>query len=685
MLFANSQLVGTFKGFNEKGLEFAAEIIAPYDASMLDRPQLGQFLLVELGSPEEAALGRITRFVPSGLLATAEGEDYVNTMQRRRQDVPEDLKQQRLKYRVQIKLLGSVRIVNKKVVYVPSQRRLPHLGAQVALPSPVVLNELCKLSRGCTELGNYVLGEFIFCGAGNDCKDPMFRPIDPKLTVTFDIGNLVSRRTVVFARAGYGKSNLIKFLVGELYRQQPKTEKGLDVGTLIFDADGEYFWPDTVKNRPGLCDVPQLQEKLVVFTNRSAPNPYYGSWKVGEVKLDIRHLPARDVVGIAISEERQTHQNVLKLKALSPQNWSALVDVIDTQGLQASDQEIGQLLGYQGAQIQANAAEIGAARSNMAGIVRTLHDPNSRVLSGTLEALRQGSIVVIDISLVSSAAGNMLAGLILRRIFAHNQENFTAGAKQPIIPVVAVIEEAQSVLGRNLDEGSPFVEWVKEGRKYDLGAILVTQQPGSMAPELLSQADNWFCFHLLSEGDAGTLGKYNSHYSDDVLAHLIGEPIAGNCFMWSAPHQPFVLPVRVRSFEEIYGKNIESDAQANSIVGTRAQSILKEMSGALNRLKEALVEALKGQGVKFVRIPNALPGGQDGVGILSGQLYYLIQNIKTPADTQSEEQLKKPLMTLILGEGCVHIVRHSNNKDYYCATKSDWEKTLGKQLKINEP
>src|SRR5207302_1001835 len=193
MLFANSEVFGTFKGFNEKGLEFAAEIVAPYDASMLDRPQLGQFLLVELGSPEEAALGRITRVVPYGLLDTAEGEDYVNTMQRRNQDVPEDLKQQRLKYRVQIKLLGSVRIVNKKVVYVPSQRRLPHLGAQVALPSAVVLNELCKLSRGCTELGNYVLGEFIFCGAGNDCKDPMFRPIEPKLTVTFDISNLVSR------------------------------------------------------------------------------------------------------------------------------------------------------------------------------------------------------------------------------------------------------------------------------------------------------------------------------------------------------------------------------------------------------------------------------------------------------------------------------------------------------------
>src|SRR5579864_4170834 len=123
-------MVGTFKGFTDRGLEFAAEIVAPYDASMLERPQLGQFLLIELGSLEEASLGRITRFVPSGLLASAEGEDYVNTMQRRQQSVPEDLKQQRLKYRVQVKLLGAVRASRGKIIYVPSQRRLPHLGAR---------------------------------------------------------------------------------------------------------------------------------------------------------------------------------------------------------------------------------------------------------------------------------------------------------------------------------------------------------------------------------------------------------------------------------------------------------------------------------------------------------------------------------------------------------------------------
>lgn len=681
MLFANSQVMGTFKGFNEKGLEFAAEIIAPYDASMLDRPQLGQFLLIELGSQEEAALGRITRFVPSGLLATPEGEDYVNTMQRRQQAVPEDLKQQRLKYRVQVKLLGAVRATARGIVYVPSQRRLPHLGARVALPSPAVLQELCRLSQGTTDLGDYVLGEFVYAGAGAAQENPALRSTDPKLLVTFDIRNLVSRRSVVFARAGYGKSNLMKFLVAELYRVQPKTDTGLDVGMLIFDADGEYFWPDTVKRRPGLCDVPHLREKLVVFTNRQTPSPYYGSWKAGEVKPDIRELRPRDVIGIAVSAERQTHQNVLKLKSVSEADWKKLVDLIYTQGLQASDNDIGQLLGYQGQQIQTSAAEIAAARSNMFGVVRFLHDPNSRVLSGTLEALGRGSIVVLDISLLSSAAGNMLAGLLLRRIFSHNQENFTGG--QSIIPVVAVIEEAQSVLGRNLDESSPYVEWVKEGRKYDLGAILITQQPGSMAPELLSQADNWFCFHLLSEGDAGTLGKYNSHFSDDVLAHLIGEPIPGNCFMWSAPHQPFVLPVRVRSFEELYRNQVKIDPAAMRVEGTRAQQVLEAISEALERLRRDLLAALKEPKTKFVRVPNALPGGREGIGVYSGQLYYMIKEIKTPADTQSEEQLKKELLTLVLGEGSLYVQEYEG-KEYFCASMENWKRILGFQPKVKD-
>lgn len=675
-LFARSNLMGTFKGFSERGYEFSAEIVTPYNATMLEKPQLGQFLLIELADRQEAALGRITKFVPSGLLATDEGEDYINTMQRRDKDIPEELKEDKLKYRVEIKLLGSVKIAKdsnsrERIIFVPSQRRLPHLGARVSLPSDEVLRELCSLSEGHTNLGDYALGEFIYSGGTSD-SDDMFRQISPHLKVMFNINNLVSKRSVVFARAGYGKSNLIKYLITELYKNNGKdavTDRGNKVGTLIFDADGEYFWPDH-KRRPGLCDVPDIREQIVIFTSRSSENPYYEGFKAGDVKLDIRELPAADVIGIAVSIDRQEQQNILKLKSLG-NNWRRMVDLIDQKGLQASDEEIGQLLGYRETEVKGQSAEIAAARSNMRNIVNHLHDPNSQLVQGMLSALKEGLIVIIDISLLSSTAGNNIAGLLMRRIFNHNQENFTGGSSP--IPVNVIIEEAQSVLGRRLEETSPFVEWVKEGRKYDLGAIMITQQPGSMAPEIMSQSDNWFSFHLLSEGDASTLGRYNSHFSHDVLAHIIGEPIPGNCYMWSAPKQPFVLPVRIRNFEELYGKNV--NANTKSFEKPAATEIKKRSDKRDKELAQALLEKMKSERLSTY-------DKNDQRGIYYGQLYFFMRDIKKQFEdeTRTEEQLYKPILEIVFDhpverEKGEHSQRGS--QDYYYVPIKVWKDKIG--------
>jgi uncharacterized protein len=204
-----------------------------------------------------------------------------------------------------------------------------------------------------------------------------------------------------------------------------------------------------------------------------------------------------------------------------------------------------------------------------------------------------------------------------------------------------------------------------------------------MAPELLSQADNWFCFHLLSEGDASTLGRYNAHYSDDVLAHLIGEPIPGNCFMWSAPNQPFVLPVRVRSFEELYRSQVKTDPAAMRLEGTRAQQVLEAVSEALERLKGGLLKALKEPRARFVRVPDALPGSREGIGLYSGQLYYMIKEIKTVADTQSEDQLMEELLTLLLGEGSL-FQQDYDGKKYFCASIEDWQRALGSRPRVRD-
>src|SRR5947209_11094902 len=199
-------------------------------------------------------------------------------------------------------------------------------------------------------------------------------------------------------------------------------------------------------------------------------------------------------------------------------------------------------------------AEAVAARSNMTRIVRMLHDPSSQMMDMLIAALKEGKICVIDVSQMRGTPALVLSGLLLQRVFDHNQGEFTKAAPETI-PTLAVVEEAQSVLGSGGSSGEgPYVSWVKEGRKYDLGAVLITQQPGSISHEILSQGDNWFIFHLLSSGDLYAVKKANAHFSDDLLSALLNEPIPGHGVFWSsAGGKTYPIPIRVLSFEQMYG------------------------------------------------------------------------------------------------------------------------------------
>jgi len=258
-------------------------------------------------------------------------------------------------------------------------------------------------------------------------------------------------------------------------------------------------------------------------------------------------------------------------------NWKQLVDLIHQDGNGADGATIGHLLQLQ---LPNQEAEMVAARANMTTIVRMLHDPSSQMMDMLLAALRDGKLCVVDVSQMRGTPALVLSGLILRRIFDHNQDEFTKAAPQTI-PVIAVVEEAQAVLGSGGSSGEgPYISWVKEGRKYDLGAVLITQQPGSITPEILSQGDNWFAFHLLSAGDLRAVKSANAHFSDDILSSLLNEPIPGHGVFWSSVGgKSYPIPIRVLSFEGQYSPR---DHEYNKAPAeTAAQDLRERFSTAL--------------------------------------------------------------------------------------------------------
>jgi hypothetical protein len=348
--------------------------------------------------------------------------------------------------------------------------------------------------------------------------------------------------------------------------------------------------------------VPGLEDKLVVFTSRRNPSPFYQAFVAGGVKLDIRRLRPSDVIAIALDPERQEQQNVRKLKGLSQDRWQKLVDLIDRNGHSAPISEIADLLQLDGGSQEVEAV---AARSNMTVIVRTIHDRSSQLLDMLMHALGAGKLCVVDVSQMRGSQALILSGLILRRIFDRNQQEFTE-AEPRTIPTIAVIEEAQSVLNQVTTSTEPYISWVKEGRKYDLGAVLVTQQPGSISSDILSQGDNWFVFHLLSGADLRSLQKANAHFSEDLLSVLLNEPIPGNGIFWSSVGgQAYPLSLRVLSFEQAFPPlDLEYSKPA---AATYAVQLITEFERALP--KTAIVaEDSKAEAEPVINPPKSADG-----------------------------------------------------------------------------
>ncbi len=584
------QAVGVFKGFSETGLEFKAEIVSPYQPEF--SPILGSFLLVSV-THEDYLLGRIINFHPVGVMTGGEADDYLAKLMMTGRQVPENIKEAKLRYNVTVKLLGGLHTdQDGGIQYRPSIRQLPHLGTFVGEPSEEAIRFICGLGVEEGEkpalLGHLSMGDVVHDGKDGNQDYP----------VEFDVRRLVGRRTYVFAHAGYGKTNLIKHMITQLYAGNP------NVGFLIFDPEGEYAFADK-KGRPGLSDIPALQNKIVVYTDRSVPEKYK-RFVAGDVHFNLGAFGPGQIVANCVVPEKWSNVWANAVRGLSHNEWVALLKELSANGFRT---ETGKIVDIIQTKEQTSPQAI---LNNLVPVIRTLHREVSRMMEGILWQLQKGHIVIVDISLLSSSHGRWVASLILTDIFHRNQASFIEGTKGELLNVVAVIEEAQTVLSPKKEEGeSMFIQWAKEGRKYNLGGIFVTQQPGAIPGELLSQGENFFVFHLLSAQDLFSLKTVNAHFSEDVLTSLLNEPIPGNAYFWSAPYQPFVLPLKVVNFEEFARR--EADAKQAQVKETAAEEfagMLPDLEKEVDLVIRNALEADKRVPVYLdVSVPGEPPGG----------------------------------------------------------------------------
>jgi DNA helicase HerA-like ATPase len=515
-LYTNSPAVGLLKGFSPLPHQLEVEVMVPHQERGL--PGFGEFLLVEL-SASEALVGRVSRYHAAGQLASDRGDAYLVDLAKTEDAVPAPLMRQMLRYNLKMQLLGHLKIqAPGKFKFSVGERAFATLGRKVRVPSDAALAFLCNVGLEddptAAPLGHLAYGQ-------RELKT---------VPVRFSVGRLKGRRSFVFARAGYGKSNLIKYLMSQLYSSPP------DVGLLIFDPEGEYALPDA-HGRPGLVNVPELRSRISLYTNRIV-EPQYADVVKGNVYVDFGDFPPQDIVAGLVAQEKQDSVFANLLRSQEWDCWKELVALLARDGFATEDKKMAELLSYRSQERpKQNDVSLSAIKNNLVPPIKRLHRSGATLGKNIIEELKQNRVVIADVSLLGSEDGSAITGMLLRRIFQNNVRHLTD------------LKVGQTV--RCLDDRNVFVRWVKEGRKYGLGCVLVTQQPSSISDQIISQGDNFFVLHLLNENDLQTLKRHNAYFSDEILGFIRSEPIPGNCYFWSAPSQPFVLPARVFNFENV--------------------------------------------------------------------------------------------------------------------------------------
>lgn len=134
------------------------------------------------------------------------------------------------------------------------------------------------------------------------------------------------------------------------------------------------------------------------------------------------------------------------------------------------------------------------------------------------------TVTVLDLSGVPVSILTELVAALLRILYdaLFWARNLSEGGRER--PLLIVLEEAHAYIGRGMDSPASGAvrRIVKEGRKYGVGAMIVSQRPSEIDPTILSQCGTLIAMRLANSGDRQ---QVTSTVTDNLLGLMEMLPV----------------------------------------------------------------------------------------------------------------------------------------------------------------
>jgi len=302
---------------------------------------------------------------------------------------------------------------------------------------------------------------------------------NPQVDTKVNIDKVVSRHLAILAMTGMGKSNLVSLLAKEVARIR---------GTMvIFDYHDDYSSLEMAnlmdaRINPRLLSSDKLADVIEVQENASNQ---------------------RHVLRVALTEDVKQRKGDDFWEALTA--GAAAVGADDKSYREASERVLD---------------KIDDARRKFSNILDAgLDDPVTMIKNGKLN--------VVNLIELTERQANIVVSYYLEELL-EDRKRATRHKKDPKrqpkfpAPVLVVIEEAHVFVPKDQDTETKYhaSKVAREGRKFGLGLVIVSQRPRGIDSNILSQMGSLAVMRMIQQDDQAHVSAASESLSRDLIDQL---------------------------------------------------------------------------------------------------------------------------------------------------------------------
>jgi len=364
--------------------------------------------------------------------------------------------------------------------------------------------------------------------------------------VSLEALEVIIHHILIPATTGRGKSNLVKVILYSMMENEK-------CGKLVFDPHNEYY--------EGLKLHPESSKNLKYYTIRAHP-------KKIDLKFNCQNLRPNHIISTITLSNAQKDALIVYYRADRDngyKNWikniftAPVLRNVDNSTIGVLRRKISILLNLDAEDDEVNSKGI----YTFDGYESTLND--------IVKFLKAGKTVVIDTSLFTGKEEVFVSSLIVEKVFTEYKKlKFSDQMKNyPVISIV--LEEAPRVIGKRVLEvgDNIFGTIAREGRKFNIGLIAITQLPSIIPREILANMNT----KIILGNEMGPERKAIIESAAQDLSEdyqTIGSLDKGEAIITSN-FTKFAIPIKIPLFEELVKEDVNAKKELNQKVKKRSQ------------------------------------------------------------------------------------------------------------------